>query len=303
MIRHLADIVQSARSQGVRKLIVAYGQDCHTIEAVNDAVEAGLVAPTIFGNPAEIERICNEKGIDPSRFTVIPENNDTKCVERAVRMISEGEGDLLMKGLVSTDKYMHAILSKEYGLVPPKGVLSHVATLEIPGYHKLLLVSDVAVIPYPDFKQKCQMVRYLISTARALGIEKPKIACIAPSEQLLPNVTSSVEAALIAKMGERGQLGSNILIDGPLALDVAIDEETAITKRLSSPVAGDADCLLFPNIDAGNVFFKSCTKLCKANLAGVVTGTKVPCVLTSRGDTRETKLYSIALACCLSTNK
>ncbi|MBE5033365.1 phosphate acyltransferase [Gallalistipes aquisgranensis] len=297
MIRELKDIVETVRSRGRKRLVVAYAQDAHTLESVSEAVDMGIAEATLLGDPAEIERVCRQEGIDPGKFTVISESSDVKCVQKAVRMVSEGEGDVLMKGLVSTDKYMRGILNKEFGLVPPKGVLSHVAVLQLPQYHKLLTVTDVAVIPYPDLGQKQKLVRYLTETARSLGVERPKIACIAPSEQLLPNVTSSVEAALIAKMGDRGQFG-DVVIDGPLALDVALFREVAEVKKLKgSLVAGDPDCLLFPNIDSANVFFKSATKLCGAELAGMVVGTKVPCVLTSRGDTKTSKLYSIALAC------
>ncbi len=296
MISKLQDIVDSAKAKGKQRLIVAYGQDAHTLEAVNDAVKMGLVEATLIGDPAEIEKVCKAEGIDHTQFHIIEETVDVKCVEKAVKLMNDGAGDVLMKGLVTTDKYMRGILNKEYGLVPPKGVLSHVAVLEIPKYHKLLTVSDVAIIPYPDFGQKTAIAKYLVSTAATLGIEKPKVACIAPSEQLLPSVQSSVEAAMLAKMGERGQLGK-ASVDGPLALDVAIDPEAAKVKKLGGDVAGDADCLLFPNIDAANVFFKTCTKFAGSELAAMVVGTKKPCVLTSRGDSRKTKLYSIALAC------
>ena len=297
MIKHLDELVAKAKARGKRRLIVAYGQDSHTLEAVNDAIEAGIVDVTIVGDPQEIEKVCKAEGIDMSRFEIVPETVDVNCVRIAVQMISEGKGDVLMKGLVSTDKYMRGILSKEFGLVPPKGVLSHVAVLQIPAYHKLLTIGDVAVIPYPDFGQKTAIAKYIIQTAKKLEIDVPKVACIAPSEQLLPSVQSSIEAAMIAKMGERGQLGSKVYIDGPLALDVAVNKEAAQTKKLDNPVVGDADCLLFPNIDAANVFFKSASKLAGAELAAMVTGTAVPCVLTSRGDSSKTKLYSIALAC------
>lgn len=297
MIQNLEELVGKAKARGKRRLVVAYGQDSHTLEAVNDAIEAGIIEATVIGDAAEIEKVCKAEGIDSSRFTIVSEKVDVNCVRMAVQMVSEGKGDVLMKGLVSTDKYMRGILSKEFSLVPPKGVLSHVTVIQIPSYHKLLTVGDVAVIPYPDFAQKTAMAKYIIQTAKSLDIEIPKMACIAPSEQLLPNVQSSVEASLIAKMGERGQLGHKVYIDGPLALDVAIDKESAKTKKIEGPVAGDADCLLFPNIDAGNVFFKTCTKFAGATLAGMVVGAKVPCVLTSRGDSRQTKMYSIALAC------
>ncbi|MBR2072602.1 MAG: phosphate butyryltransferase, partial [Alistipes sp.] len=205
--------------------------------------------------------------------------------------------DVLMKGLVSTDKYMRGILNKEAGLFPPKGVLSHVAVIEMPGRDKLLSVSDVAVIPAPDFKQKMKLIGYLASTAKLLGIDTPKIACIAPSEQVLPAVTSSIEGAILAKMGDRGQLGK-VIVDGPLSLDVALYKEVAEHKKVTgSSVAGEPDCLLFPNLESANVFFKAATHIGGAELAAMVMGTKVPCVLTSRGDSALTKKYSIALAC------
>ena len=239
--------------------------------------------------------------IDPEKFSVIDQKSDVACVATAVKMIHDGMADILMKGLVSTDKYMRGILDKEFGLLPPKGVLSHVAVLELPMYHKLLLVSDVAVIPYPDLDQKVRITRYLIEAARALGVQKPKVAVVAPSEKMLPKIQSAVDAAILSKMGDRGQFG-NALIDGPLAVDVALVKEVAQTKGLSSPVAGDADCLLFPTLDAANAFFKAANQLCRAPLAGMVVGTKCPCVLTSRGDSPASKLYSIAMA-ALSVKK
>ena len=228
------------------------------------------------------------------------EKSDVRCVEMAVSLVATGGADVLMKGLVSTDKYMRGILNKEAGLFPPKGTLSHVSVVELPGRGKLLCVADVAVIPLPDFKQKTVLIRYLSQIASSLGVEKPKIACIAPSEQVLPSVISSSEAAILAKMGDRGQLGK-VTVDGPLSLDVALYPEAAREKKVQgSAVAGEADCLLFPNIESGNVFFKAATHLGGAEIAAIVVGTKVPCVLTSRGDTPRTKLYSIALACLQS---
>lgn len=297
MIRHLSEIVEAARKGGKKRLAVAYGQDSHTIEAVYDAYKEGLVEPTLFGERSVIEESCRQLGIDASIFNIVDEKSDVKCVKLAVEAVVNGQADVLMKGLVSTDKYMRGILNKEAGLFPPKGTLSHVSVVELPEYHKLLCVSDVAVIPQPDFKQKMVIIGYLRSTANLLGVEMPKIACIAPSEQLLPNVLSSTEGALLAKMGDRGQLGKAI-VDGPLSLDVALYKEVAEHKKVTgSSVAGDADCLLFPNLESANVFFKAASHIGHAELAAMVMGTKVPCVLTSRGDTPLTKKYSIALAC------
>ena len=258
MIQHLTEIVDEARKRGKKRLAVAYGQDSHTLEAVYEAYKEGIVEPTLFGEKKVIEQVCAENDIDIKAFNIV---------------------------------------DKEAGLFPPKGVLSHVSIVEMPCYHKLLVISDVAVIPLPDFKQKIKQIGYLANVASLLGIETPKIACIAPSEQLLPSVISSTEGALLAKMGDRGQLG-NVIIDGPLSLDVALYKDVAEHKKVKgSSVAGDPDCLLFPNLESANVFFKSVTHLCGGELAAMVAGTKVPCVLTSRGDTSKTKLYSIALAC------
>lgn len=297
MMKHLSEIVEEARKKGKKRLAVAYGQDSHTIAAVYAAYKEGLIEPILFGDPQVIEQVCKEENIDFNIFKVVAESNDVKCVKLAVNAVMTGEADVLMKGLVSTDKYMRGILNKEAGLFPPKGVLSHVAVIEMPNYPKLLTISDAAVIPQPDFKQKQTQIGYLARIANLLGIATPKIACIAPSEQLLPSVISSTEGALLAKMGDRGQLG-NVIIDGPLSIDVALYKEVAEHKKVKgSSVAGDADCLLFPNIESGNIFFKAATHMSGGEIAAMVMGTKVPCVLTSRGDSSLTKLYSIALAC------
>ncbi len=297
MITRLSQIVEAARTRGRKRLAVAYGNDEHTLRAVYDAWREGLVEPTVFGDKAKVLEVCAACGIDPEIFTIIDEKSDVRCVEMAVSLVATGGADVLMKGLVSTDKYMRGILNKEAGLFPPKGTLSHVSVVELPGRDRLLCVADVAVIPLPDFKQKTVLIKYLGNIAASLGVETPRIACIAPSEQVLPNVISSSEAAILAKMGDRGQLG-DVIVDGPLSLDVALYEESAREKKVKgSAVAGRADCLLFPNIESGNVFFKAATHMGGAEIAAMVVGTKVPCVLTSRGDTTTTKLYSIALAC------
>lgn len=300
MITKLNQLVESAAKLGRKRLAVAFANDAHTLRAVADAWQQGLVEPILFGDKASILEICEAEGIDASTFTIVDEAVDVRCVQMAVALVAEGGADILMKGLVSTDKYMRGILNKDAGLFPPKGTLSHVSVIELPGRDRLLTVSDVAVIPLPDFKQKTILIKYLADICRSLSIDKPKIACIAPSEQVLPAVPSSAEGAILAKMGDRGQLG-NVTVDGPLSLDVALYPEVVKEKKVQgSEVAGKADCLLFPNIESGNVFFKAATHIGGAQVAAIVVGTKVPCVLTSRGDTPETKLYSIALACLQS---
>ena len=275
--------------------MAAYANDAHTIEAVAAAVQAGIVEATLVGDRDTILKVCQEQKVEASQFEIVQESVDTKAVATAISLINEGRGDILMKGLVTTDRYMRGILNKEKGLLPPKAVLSHVTVMQIPTYHKLLVVGDVAIIPAPDFNQKVAITNYLITIAKTLGIETPKVALLAATEQVSTGMPACVEAAVLSKMGDRGQI-QGALLEGPLALDVAVNAEAAKIKKLTSQVAGDADCLLFPNIESGNVFFKTCTKFAKAELGAMVMGAKVPCILTSRGDSVKSKMYSIALA-------
>jgi len=294
-ITKLDQLFDVLRSKPKKRLVAAYANDDHTIEAVSMAVDMGIVDATLVGDEATIKEVSAKHNIDPSKFKIVQENDEMKAAAKAVELINSGEGDVLMKGLVSTDKYMRAILNKEKGLLPPKAVLSHVTVVQVPTYHKLLIVGDVAIIPTPDLNQKVAITNYLVKTAHSLGIEKPKVALLAATEQVSAAMPACVDASIISKMGDRGQI-KGALIDGPLALDVAIDAESAKIKKLTGEVAGDADCILFPNIESGNVFFKACTKLAKGELGAMVMGAKVPCVLTSRGDSVQSKMYSIALA-------
>ncbi len=294
-IQKLDDLFEVLRSKPRKRLVAAYANDAHTIEAVAAAVQAGIVEATLVGDRGTILKVCQEQKVDASQFEIVQESVDTKAVATAISLINEGRGDILMKGLVTTDRYMRGILNKEKGLLPPKAVLSHVTVMQIPTYHKLLVVGDVAIIPAPDFNQKVAITNYLITIAKTLGIETPKVALLAATEQVSTGMPACVEAAVLSKMGDRGQI-QGALLEGPLALDVAVNAEAAKIKKLTSQVAGDADCLLFPNIESGNVFFKTCTKFAKAELGAMVMGAKVPCILTSRGDSVKSKMYSIALA-------
>ncbi len=297
MVTKLDELLDLVKTKGKKRLVAAYANDAHTIGAVSLAIDKGIVDATLVGDIDTIKHVCAEEGIDPNKFELVQEADDTKAGVKAVELINAGKGDVLMKGLLSTDKYMRAILNKEKGLMPGKknDMLTHMAVFEVPNYHKLLICSDVAIIPAPDMKQKQAILGYLISTAKSMEIAKPKIALLAATEQVSTGMPACVEGAILSRMGDRGQIKGAIL-DGPLALDVAIDKESAETKKVGGEVAGDADCLLFPNIESGNVFYKACTKFAGAELACMVVGAKVPCVLTSRGDSINTKLYSIALA-------
>lgn len=299
MITNFDQLFDLVRTKPRKRLVAAWAVDDHTINAVRMAVEKGIVEAILVGDEKKIFEVCIQEKIDSTMFRIVHVAEELKAVSTAVEMINSGEGDILMKGLCSTDKYMRAILNKERGLLPPKAVLSHVTVIAAPTYPKLLVVGDVAVIPAPDLSQKVAITNYVINTSKALGNEKPKVALLAATEQMLPGMPACVDAAMIAKMADRGQI-TGAYVDGPLALDVAIDKESAATKKVSGPVAGDADCIVFPNIESGNVFFKAVTKLAKGELAAMVAGAKVPCVLTSRGDSTTSKLNSIALAALMA---
>ena len=295
MIKKLDDLFGVLQAQKKKRLVAAYANDAHTISAVSKAVDMEIIDATLVGDKETIASVCQRENIDINKFHIVNQPDEMQAAQWAVRIINEGHGDMLMKGLVSTDKYMRAILDKENGLMTPGAILSHVTVMENPVYHKLLIVGDVAIIPLPELKEKIAITNYLIRVAHALGNELPKVAVLAATEQVMPKMPACVDAALISKMADRGQI-KGALVEGPLALDVAIDKESAEIKKINSPVAGDADCLVFPNIESGNVFYKANTKLAKGEQGAIVVGAKVPAVLSSRGDSIKTKLYSIALA-------
>ncbi len=295
MIRNLEDLFSAVLQRPKRTLIVVSANDNHSVLAAYKAVEGGLIHAVLIGDEKIIGKIFSDEKLNPALVKVVHQPDDKEAAALAVRMIRRQEADILMKGLIPTDQFIKSILDKEKGLIEPGNILSHVTVIQNPNYYKLMIVSDVAILPQPDISQKVQLIRYMVKTASALGIACPKVAVIAPSEQLLLQLESSKDAALLSKMGERGQI-TGCQIDGPLALDIAIDKEAAGIKGIKGEVAGDADCLLFPNLDAGNVFYKTNMKLANAESAAMLVGAQVPVVLTSRGDSTLTKQYSIALA-------
>ncbi|MBR1871837.1 MAG: phosphate butyryltransferase [Bacteroidales bacterium] len=297
MITNFNDVFAELREKGIcKRMVAAWAVDEHTIEAASKAADLGFVKAILVGDENLIKDVCAKSGIDVAKFEIVNEPVELKAVAKAVQMVHDGEGDILMKGLCSTDKFLRAILNKETGLLPPKGLLSHVGVIENPNYHKLVFLTDMAVIPAPDFRQKVKLAGFVTGVAQSFGIQKPKVAFIAASEQMLDSMPACMEAAMLAKMCDRGQI-KGCIGDGPLALDVAIDKESVEIKKLVSPVAGDADCLVFPNIESANVFWKTNSKLATGvRQAGMLVGTKVPCVLASRADSVDTKLNSIAEA-------
>lgn len=298
-IKKLNEMFDVLKSRPKKRLVAAYAMDDHTICAVNDAVDNGLIDATLIGDPARIAEICKEEKIDINKFKIVEEKDDVNAAALACDLINRGEGDILMKGLLPTDKYMRAILNKERGLCPPNVTLAHVAVIQNPAYHKLLVASDCAIIPLPDLKQKQTILKYVTTVSKALGVKTPKVALVTATEQMSAGIPACVDAAIISKMAERGQI-KGCLVEGPISLDLACDAETAQIKGMNSPVAGDADCLVFPNLEASNVFYKCCSKFNKSEIGAMLMGAKVPCVLSSRGDTSLTKLYSIALAALIA---
>ncbi|MGE5342056.1 MAG: phosphate acyltransferase [Candidatus Omnitrophota bacterium] len=298
-ITNLKQMEKLAKEKNAPKMAVAYGQDEDTILAVERAVREKIVQAILIGDKEVIVEKCKALNISPDMFEIVHEPNERKSGDLAVRLIVEKKAAILMKGLISTPYYLKSILNKEFNLIPPGALLSHTAVIEAPAYDKFLIVSDVAMIPNPTLEQKVQIINVNIGIAKKLGIDKPKVALITANEKVSDKMPCTYEAAIISKMADRGQI-KGALVDGPLALDVAISKKACEIKGLKSPLDGHADILIFPNIEAGNVFFKTMTLMANAVLAAVVTGAPFPAILTSRADSDDSKYYSIVLAAALA---
>ncbi len=299
-IRSLDQLVQTLKEQPSCRVAVAAGHDPNTIQAAARAVAEGIAEVTLVGDGAQIAGLCSEFGLEPDVFTVVDEPNVLAAGAVAVDLVRDGVADVLMKGLIATSDYMKLILNKETGLLPKGNVLSHVSVFELPAYRsshdKLLFAADVAIIPQPDKATKIQILQYCLTAARSFGVEVPRAALLAATEKVSPRMPATVDAAEIAAEVEF----ENAIVEGPLALDVALSPEACVIKGLESQVGGQADILVFPNIEAGNVFYKACTLLAGGRLAAAVVGTSAPCVLTSRADSEESKFLSIAMGCRLA---
>nr|MEE4266412.1 phosphate acyltransferase [Candidatus Krumholzibacteria bacterium] len=303
-IRSLDQLVQDLKSQPSRHLAVAAGHDPNTIAAAARAAAEDIARVTLVGDADRIRELCAEFQIDVGVFTVVDEKDTVAAGAKAVALVRSGEADVLMKGLIATSDYMKQILNKETGLLPEGHVLSHVTVLELPAYlkthNKLLFVADVAIIPKPDLQTKIQILGYCLQAARSFGVEKPRAALLAATEKVSPKMRATTDAAEITRLHLAGEVAPGAIVEGPLALDVAISPEACRIKGLDSTVGGEADILVFPNIESGNVFYKSSTLLSGARLAAAVVGTQAPCVLTSRADSEESKYLSIAMGCRLA---
>ena len=301
MSKNFDDLLLKANEISNKKVAVAVAQDEPVLEAIKLAKEKGIADAILVGDKVKIKKIAEKIGMDLSDYEVVNEANVTKASLEAVRLVSTGKADMVMKGLVDTATFLRSVLNKEIGLRTGK-LMSHVAVFEVQGIDRLVLLTDAAFNTYPDLKGKVQILNNAVGVAHACGIEVPKVAAVCAVEVVNPDMQPTIDAALLAKMNDRGQI-KGCIVDGPLALDNAISIEAAHHKGITGQVAGNADILLLPNIEAANVMYKSLTYTAKTRSGGLLVGTSAPVILTSRADNFETKVNSIALAALVAESK
>ncbi|MBU3142743.1 phosphate butyryltransferase [Clostridium sp. CF012] len=294
MIKTFNEVLNTARTQGMKTVAVAVAQDEPVLEAIQDAKKNGIANAILVGDKEKIISIAATIGMNIEEFEIIDEKNDKKASMVAVELVSSGKADMLMKGLVDTATFLRAVLNKEVGLRTGKQ-MSHIAVFEIPGYDRLIFLTDAAFNMYPELKEKIDIINNSVVVAKACGVQLPKVAAVCAVEVVNTSMPATLDAAMLSKMNERGQI-KGCIIDGPLGLDNALSESAAKHKKLEGPVAGKADILLMANIEAGNAMYKCLTYTTQAKNGGLLVGTSAPVILTSRADTPETKLNSIALA-------
>ncbi|MEW9111304.1 MAG: phosphate butyryltransferase [Cytobacillus gottheilii] len=291
-------LTKAAQIEG-KTVAVAAAEDHEVLQAVADALERNLAHFLLFGNQDKIANILSQiddRLITNDKVKIIHADTPSIASDLAVRAVSQKDADVLMKGHVSTAVILKSVLNKEFGL-RTGSVLSHVALFEVPGFQSLKIVTDAAMNLAPDLNQKVQITNNAVSIARSIGIELPKVAAIAAVEVVNPAMQATLDAAALTQMNQRGQI-KNCLIDGPLALDNAVSLQAAEQKGIQSGVAGQADILLVPTIEVGNTLYKSLIYFAQAKVGAIIAGAKAPIVLTSRADSAESKLYSLALAIC-----
>ncbi len=293
MVKELEQLIYMAKNRPVKTMSVAVAEDKDILKAVGDAVDLGIINATLIGNKEKIEAILKEEKILLKDAKIINEKDSKVAAKLAVEEVSLGKADFIMKGMINTADLLKAVLDKNANL-RGDSLLSHVMVYEIPTYHKLIFLTDGGMVPYPEVKDKIAILNNAVSVVNSLGIDKPKVAAICAVETVNPSMQSTIDASILSQMNKRGQI-KNCLVDGPLGLDNSISKEAAEHKGIQSEVAGDADILLVPNIEAGNFLGKSLTYFGKAKSAGIIVGAKCPIVLLSRADSAMSKLYSIAL--------
>ncbi|PIE52689.1 phosphate butyryltransferase [Candidatus Fermentibacteria bacterium] len=293
-IRSLEQLKKHAKDLPSSVVSVVRADEVETLTAVKEAVEGGMVDCILVGPEEGIRKAAAEADFDISEIRIVHAEGDKESAEKGVELVRNGEAQVLMKGLVATSTFLKALLDKEHGL-RGEGLLSHVAAFDIPSYSKLLLVTDAAMNIAPDFEQKRQILKNAVIVGKALGLETPKCTYVCAKEVPYEKMPCTLEAAEMKKLAEKGEFG-DILFDGPLALDLAVSPVAVKIKKIESPVAGDADIVLMPDIEAGNVLYKGLIFLANSELGAVVMGARNPVVLTSRADSAESKLCSIVLS-------
>ncbi|MEY8523277.1 phosphate butyryltransferase [bacterium 1XD8-76] len=295
MSKNFSDLLSRVSACKKKTLSVAVAQDKAVLEAVKAAKEQGIADAILVGDEAKIGEIAAELGMDMTEYTVIHEEDTVAASLKAVQLVHDGKADMYMKGLLDTKTFLKSVLDKEVGLRTGKP-LSHVCVFEIPGIDRLVFLTDVAFMPYPTLEDKVNIINYTVEVANACGVEMPKVAPLAAVEVVNPKMPVTVDAAELTKMNEEGKI-TGCIVDGPLSLDIALYKEAAEEKgALDRKVAGDADILLFPDIHAGNLVYKAIVHMVNVKNGNILTGTKAPVILTSRSDTCEVKVNSIALA-------
>ncbi len=299
MITRFEEIVKISQLKGPKTIAVAVAQDCEVLLAVNSARELGIAAAILVGNEAEIRQIAQNNHIAIDKFKIIDQKDSIEACRTAVRLVAQGEAQIVMKGLVDTAVILKAVLDKEFGL-RTENVLSHVAVAGVTGYDRLFYITDAAMNIEPDIAVKKQIIQNAVQVANALGNDNPKVACICAVEKVNTKMKATLEAEALVKMNQAGEL-TGCLVAGPLAFDNAVSPEAAKHKGITHPVAGNADILLMPFIEAGNVLYKSIVFFARGQIAGIIVGAKAPIVLTSRADSDIAKLNSIAIGVLMAS--
>ncbi|MCR5626362.1 MAG: phosphate butyryltransferase [Lachnospiraceae bacterium] len=295
MGKHFEKIINQVKSVPLKKLSVAAANDSNVLEAVKAAKERGIAEAILVGDPDKMGEIAKELNMNLSDYEVIAESDPIAAATKAVKLVHDGEADMYMKGLISSKDFLKSVLDKEVGLITGKP-LSHTCLFEIEGVEQLLFLSDVAFMTYPTLEDKVHIIENTVAVANACGINNPKVAALAAVEVVNPKMECTVEAGELSKMQDEGKI-TGCIVDGPLSLDMAISREACEHKgALDRKVVGDADILLFPDIHAGNIAYKFIVHTTKFENGCILTGTKAPAILTSRSDSTETKVNSIALA-------
>lgn len=283
------------------KLAVVAAQNEEVLEAVAEATDMGIIEPVLIGDKEEIEKIASDINFKLDGYEIIDEKDLKDCAEIGVRLVTDGKADFIMKGLVDTSILLKAVLNKEWGL-RTDSLLSHVMIYEVPTYSKLIYLTDGGMNLYPNVDQKAKIIDNSVIVAKALGNETVNVACLAAKEKVNPKMEATVDASELKKKYEEGRFEEGVVVDGPLALDLAVSKDAAKIKGFESPVAGKSDVLLVPTIEMGNGIGKSITYFANGKSAGVIMGAKAPIVLVSRADSYESKLYSIALGSMVSNH-